>query len=58
MAGVMITKGRARRPRISVQGVRLSVRCCRGPTELNAQIEAITVRGDRHAPAMMQVLDG
>jgi aryl-alcohol dehydrogenase-like predicted oxidoreductase len=26
--------------------------------ELNAEIEAITVRGDRHAPAMMKVLDG
>jgi aryl-alcohol dehydrogenase-like predicted oxidoreductase len=26
--------------------------------ELNSQIEAITVRGDRHAPAMMKVLDG
>jgi aryl-alcohol dehydrogenase-like predicted oxidoreductase len=26
--------------------------------ELNTQIEAITVRGDRHAPAMMKVLDG
>jgi aryl-alcohol dehydrogenase-like predicted oxidoreductase len=26
--------------------------------ELNAQIVAITVRGDRHAPAMMKVLDG
>jgi aryl-alcohol dehydrogenase-like predicted oxidoreductase len=26
--------------------------------ELNAKIEAITVRGDRHAPAMMKVLDG
>ena len=26
--------------------------------ELNSEIEAITVRGDRHAPAMMKVLDG
>jgi aryl-alcohol dehydrogenase-like predicted oxidoreductase len=26
--------------------------------ELNSQIEAITVRGDRHAPAMMKVLNG
>jgi aryl-alcohol dehydrogenase-like predicted oxidoreductase len=26
--------------------------------ELNARIEAITVRGYRHAPAMMKVLDG
>jgi len=26
--------------------------------ELNGAIEAITVRGDRHAPAMMKVLDG
>ena len=26
--------------------------------ELNSRIEAITVRGDRHAPAMMKVLDG
>jgi aryl-alcohol dehydrogenase-like predicted oxidoreductase len=26
--------------------------------ELSAQIEAITVRGERHAPAMMKVLDG
>jgi aryl-alcohol dehydrogenase-like predicted oxidoreductase len=26
--------------------------------EINSQIEAITVRGDRHAPAMMKVLDG
>ncbi len=26
--------------------------------ELNSQIDAITVRGERHAPAMMKVLDG
>ena len=26
--------------------------------EINNEIEAITVRGDRHAPAMMKVLDG
>jgi hypothetical protein len=26
--------------------------------ELNSQIGAISVRGDRHAPAMMKVLDG
>jgi aryl-alcohol dehydrogenase-like predicted oxidoreductase len=26
--------------------------------EIRAQIEALTVHGDRHAPAMMQVLDG
>lgn len=26
--------------------------------ELNSEIEAITVRGERHAPAMMKVLDG
>jgi aryl-alcohol dehydrogenase-like predicted oxidoreductase len=57
--GVFVIPGMKTRTHLNENIAALEVKLSLGDQkELNSQIEAITVRGDRHAPAMMKVLDG
>jgi aryl-alcohol dehydrogenase-like predicted oxidoreductase len=57
--GVLVIPGMKTRTHLNENIGALDVRLSGAEQrELNSQIEAITVRGDRHAPAMMKVLDG
>lgn len=57
--GVLVIPGMKTRAHLAENIGALQVPLTRAEQkEINSQIEAITVRGDRHAPAMMKVLDG
>jgi len=57
--GVLVIPGMKTRAHLGENIGALDVRLSSAEQkDLNSQIEAITVRGDRHAPAMMKVLDG
>jgi len=57
--GVFVIPGMKTRTHLNENVAALDVKLSPAEqNELNGAIEAITVRGDRHAPAMMKVLDG
>ncbi len=57
--GVLVIPGMKTRAHLAENIGALDVTLTRAELkEINSQVEAITVRGDRHAPAMMKVLDG